>query len=77
MDLAKTESTALVKSSFTRFYGYVIHVSREKLDEYRESNNIDPSDFIELMISLDDEARTIKMSYAEFKKKLFPPVMKI
>jgi len=69
-EIKKVEETGIVQSSFKRYFGYVLQLSKEKLDAYRETNNISADDFIELLITFVDEERTIKMSYREFKKRL-------
>jgi len=69
-EIQRTESTQIELTSFKRFYGYVLSVSREKLDKHREINRISHDDFIEILIKFEDEDRTIKMSYREFRDRL-------
>ena len=70
MDIIPHEQNAIEKSSFKKYYGYVIGLSRERLDKYRLSQNILHDEFIEILVTFIDERKTIKMSYYEFKKRM-------
>lgn len=70
MELKKLNSQEIELSSFKRFYGYVIKLSREMLDAHREKNNIPHDEFIELLISFEDEGKTVRMTYREFKQRI-------
>lgn len=60
----------IARFSGKRYYGYAIHLSKNKLDEYREEQGIAHDDFTEILITFKDEGTTIRMSYREFKKRL-------
>lgn len=53
-----------------KYYGYVINISRDQLDQTREKNGVSINDFIDILIRFGDENRIIRMGYAEFKRRL-------
>lgn len=56
--------------STKKYYGYVINVSREQLEEVRERRGITKDEFIEVIINFLDEKKSIKLDYNDFRRRL-------